>query len=108
MKKNIIKNNDPIVLIDEQHAIPKQSGNGILRYFLTSNGKGNVLRYSLAYINHKICSVDNGRVVGYDNDHNYHHRHCMGKTEPIEFNSHQDILERFEQEWRMFHENEQN
>jgi len=46
---------------------------------------GQVRRYYLAYINHGICGVDNGRVVGYDNVHGYHHRHLMGHVEPIEF-----------------------
>jgi hypothetical protein len=53
-------------------------------------------RYNLAYINHVICGVDNGRVVGYDNAHGYHHRHLMGHVAPIEFVSYEDVEERFE------------
>ena len=56
---------------------------------------GQVVRYSLASINHRICGVDNGRVLGYDNSHNYHHRHFMGAVEPVEFDSYDALSERF-------------
>ena len=46
---------------------------------------GEVVRYSLAYVNPAASSVDNGRVLGYDNSHNYHHRHFRGRQEPFEF-----------------------
>lgn len=59
---------------------------------------GEVVRYSLAYINHRICGVDNGRVLGYDNSHEYHHRHFMGTVEPIEFDNYKSLLARFEAE----------
>jgi hypothetical protein len=42
------------------------------------------------------CKLDNGRVVGYDNAHGYHHRHLMGHVAPIEFVSYEDVEERFE------------
>ena len=58
-----------------------------------------VTRYNLAYINHSICQVDNGRVLGFDNAHDYHHRHCMGDVQPVEFTSYEATLERFQQEW---------
>lgn len=56
---------------------------------------GAIVAYSLAYINLRRCSVDNGRVLGYDNSHDYHHRHFMGKVETIEFTSYAAIVERF-------------
>jgi hypothetical protein len=34
-----------------------------------------------------ICAVDNERVLGYDNSHEYHYRHFMGTVEPIEFDN---------------------
>jgi Family of unknown function (DUF6516) len=55
-------------------------------------------KYSLAYINRRICTVDNGRVLGYDNTHEYHHRHFMGKIERIEFHGYESVLRRFEKE----------
>jgi Family of unknown function (DUF6516) len=57
-----------------------------------------IAKYSLAYINWRICSVDNGRVLGYDNTHEYHHRHFIGKIEKIEFHGYQALLARFERE----------
>ena len=59
---------------------------------------GEVVRYSLAYINHRVCGVDNGRVLGYDNSHEYHHRHFMGTVEPIEFDSYKSLSARFQAE----------
>jgi hypothetical protein len=66
---------------------------------------GKVVAYSLAYINLKRCSVDKGRVLGYDNSHDYHHRHFMGKVEAIEFTTYAALVERFINEvhelWRI-------
>jgi len=63
-----------------------------------------VVKYSLAYINPRICGADNGRVLGYDNTHEYHHRHLMGKVEEIEFPGYEKLVARFEREvhelWR--------
>jgi hypothetical protein len=67
--------------------------------------RGNVVvRYSLAYINPRICAVDNGRVLGYDNAHGHSHRHFMGKTEALHFPGYEALLTRFQKEvhalWR--------
>jgi hypothetical protein len=71
---------------------------------------GKVVAYNLAYINIKRCRVDHGRVLGYDNNHGFHHRHFMGKVEAIEFASYVDLLDRFIREvhelWRI--EDEEN
>ena len=84
----------------ETHVISKKRGNGILsREVWVDLKTGQVTRYSLAYINHRICGLDNGRVLGYDNAHGYHHRHFMGTVEPIDFSSYVEIEERFEREW---------
>ena len=42
---------------------------------------------------------DNGRVIGYDNAHGYHHRHAFGRVEAIEFVGFEDIEARFEGDW---------
>lgn len=71
---------------------------------------GKVVAYSLAYINLKRCPVDNGRVLGYDNSHGYHHRHFMGQVETVNFSTYTALAERFIQEvhelWRI--EDEEN
>jgi Family of unknown function (DUF6516) len=67
-----------------------------------------LVKYSLAYINPRICAVDNGRVLGYDNSHDRHHRHFRGKTQNIAFSSYQALVSRFERElqelWRLENE----
>jgi hypothetical protein len=42
-----------------------------------------------------MCPRDNGRVLGYDVAHGYHHRHYMGQTEAIEFPGFEELSERF-------------
>lgn len=71
---------------------------------------GQVIAYSLAYINLKVCPADNGRVLGYDNSHDYHHRHFMGVVEAVEFTTYAALAERFIKEvhelWRIEDEQE--
>lgn len=87
-------------IIDESHMISDKRGNGKLRREIwVDSVTGKVARYNLAYINHKLYAGDNGRVVGYDNAHDGHHRHYFGVVEPVDFVSFEDIEERFEQDW---------
>ncbi len=86
-------------VVDEAHKISDKRGNGQLRREIWVDVNGRVTRYNLAYINHKVYQGDNGRVVGYDNQHGYHHRHYFGDVEPIDFVSFEDVEERFEQDW---------
>ncbi len=69
-----------------------------------------MVTYSLAYINPRICTADNGRVLGYDNTHEYHHRHFMGQVEKVEFQGYAALVARFERElyaqWRAEDQNE--
>ncbi len=94
-------------IIDETHKIPNKSGNGILKYLASVDEKGRLAPYSLSYINPRICHLDNGRVLGYDNNHGYHHRHYMGKEEPVNFKSYEQVVDKFEEEWRVIHEKAQ-
>lgn len=87
-------------IIDESHKISDKRGNGKLRREIwVDDVTGKVTRYNLAYINHNLHAGDNGRVVGYDNAHDGHHRHYFGVVEPIDFISFEDVEERFEQDW---------
>lgn len=87
-------------IIDESHKISDKRGNGKLRREVwIDEVTQKITRYNLAYINHTIHAGDNGRVVGYDNAHEGHHRHYFGVVEPIEFICFEDIEERFEQDW---------
>jgi hypothetical protein len=65
------------------------------------NEAGEVVRYSLAYIDPWIFAGDNGRVLGYDNAHGHHHRHFCGNVTPVDFRGYDLLLEQFERE---FHE----
>lgn len=57
----------------------------------------------MAYINHLIFPRDNGRVLGYDNTHDTHHRHYFGQiSEVVDFVSYQDLIDRFENEVKEF------
>ena len=87
-------------IIDDSHKISDKRGNGRLRREVwVDTVTKKITRYNLAYINHNIHAGDNGRVVGYDNAHDGHHRHHFGVVEPVEFVSFQDTEERFENEW---------
>jgi hypothetical protein len=96
------KSPSEILLEQERFELKPKSGGGLLSYEMwgiRQKGKTTVTRYAVAYINHALCQVDNGRVLGYDNAHDYHHRHYMGKVEPVEFVNYEATLERFQQEW---------
>ena len=86
-----------IKIVDKSFAVSRKRGNGTVRYEVWQDN-GVVTRYNLAYINHHICTGDNGRVLGYDNRHG-HHRHFMGTVEPVTKTRFEEIEQQFEQEW---------
>jgi len=91
-----------ILLEQERFELKPKSGGGLLNYEVwgyVGKGRTVVTRYNLAYINHAIHQGDNGRVLGFDNAHGYHHRHCLGEVEAVEFVSYEATQERFQQEW---------
>ncbi|MEY3528860.1 MAG: hypothetical protein RLZZ549_1347 [Pseudomonadota bacterium] len=88
----------------ETFHLKASNGGGLLSFEVwgyVKDGKTVVTRYNLAYINRLICQKDNGRVLGFDNAHDYHHRHYMGKVAPVEFVSYEQTLERFQEEWQI-------
>lgn len=91
-----------IKIADDSCSLSLKKGNGVLRREVWENEQGQVVRYNLAYINRAIFQDDNGRVVGYDNAHGFHHRHFMGVVEPIDFTTFEDIEERFQADWVAF------
>jgi hypothetical protein len=91
--------------VDETFEISRKRGNGKLRREIWIDSEtGEVTRYNLAHINHQIYGEDNGRVIGYDNAHDGHHKHRMGVVTPIEFTSFEEVERMFEQEWIAFKE----
>jgi hypothetical protein len=88
-----------IKIIDETHHISKRRGNGLLRREIWLDASGKVVRYNLAYVNHSLAQGDNGRVIGYDNQHGFHHRHHFGKVLPVDFVDFEHIEAAFEVDW---------
>lgn len=83
---------------DEINVFSKKKGNGLLRREIWTDELGKVVRYNLAYINLNEFKKDNGRVLGYDNAHGYHHRHYYGKKELVDFVSFEEVENLFEAE----------
>ena len=98
----MVKKRNEALLEQERFELRPKSGGGILSFEVwgyEQKGVTVVTRYNLAYINHSIYQMDNGRVLGFDNAHDYHHRHYMGDVQTVEFISYEATLERFQQEW---------
>lgn len=92
-----------IKVVSEQFPVSPKRGGGLLKIEAWENEQGEIVKYSMAYINHLIFSGDNGRVIGYDNAHNFHHKHYFGEiSEVLNFSSYQNLVERFEQEIKEF------
>lgn len=90
-------------VVAEQFPIHPKRGGGVVKIDAWENENGDVVKYSMAYINHLIYSGDNGRVIGYDNTHNFHHKHYFGEISEVEdFISYQDMVDRFENEIKEF------
>jgi len=89
--------------LDDSFKIPDKRGNGQIRIqYLKNPETGEVITYSMAYINDAICSVDNGRVIGFDNAHGEHHKHDMGAYIPVEFESFEKTFELFQEQWQQY------
>jgi len=95
-KKNYIK------VIDEQFIISFNKGGGIIK-FEAWEFNDVIVKYNMAYINKNIYPNDNGRVIGYDNSHNFHHKHYLGQiTELDDFVSYQKLVQRFKNDLKEF------
>ena len=73
-----------------QLTAPVRCANGVLGIYSEetwTDPSGEIVRYNLAFINHGLCSKDNGRVLGYDNAHGVHEGHWMGERELFTFTS---------------------
>ncbi len=96
------KSQKEILLEQERFELKPKSGGGTLSYEVwghVKKGKNILTRYNLAYIDHAIYRGDNGRVLGFDNAHDFHHRHYRGEVVAVDFTSYDAILQRFQNEW---------
>jgi len=95
-KKNYIK------VIDEQFIIPYEKGGGIIK-FEAWEYENQIVKYNMVYINKSVFPNDNGRVMGYDNSHNFHHKHYFGQiTELDDFINYQELVQRFKNDIKEF------
>ncbi len=84
-------------VVNERYTLSKKPGGGQIKIEAWEDINGKIVKYNIAYINHSLCQQDNGRVLGYDNAHDYHHKYYFGEIEPVDdFISYEDLLERFD------------
>lgn len=96
MKNNYIK------VIDKRLMIPHIKGGGIVKFEVWKHNN-NIVKYNMLYINRNIFIGDNGRVVGYDNAHNFHHKHYFGQISEVDdFISYENLVKRFKQDIKEF------
>ena len=97
-------------VVDESIILKRLRRGARLREEVWQTPDRKVTKYNLAYINHLVCRLDNGRVLGYDNSHAHHHRHFMGTVSSVEFEGYESLAARFRGEvqelWRL--EDEEN
>ena len=92
-------------VVDDTDAIRSKTGSvGLLKEEVWVGETNQVVKYSLAYIHHAVCSEDNGRVLGYDNAHGHHERHWMGTVERVPFTTYEDCVRSFLDEVRKLRE----
>lgn len=101
IKKTTLKDT---LIRDEALSFSTKKGNGTLRRQIWIDKNGRVTRYSLAYINFRLFYGDNGRVLGYDNAHGFHHKHYMGTVIPSKFTNLVDLEQQCEAEFEVLHE----
>ncbi|MGC2110458.1 MAG: hypothetical protein WA655_13130 [Candidatus Korobacteraceae bacterium] len=89
--------------VDETIYLSGRRRGAILKQEVWSEA-GEVVKYSLAYMDLRFTGVDNGRVLGYDSSHGHHHRHFRGEVEEVDYAGYEAVLLRFRQEveelWR--------
>ena len=90
--------------VDETTRVRCRSGMGIIREEVWMGQDGRIEKYNLAFINHRLCHKDNGRVLGYDNAHGEHERHFKGAVGRYEFTSYEALVELFIEEVRALRE----
>jgi hypothetical protein len=103
---HMAKKSDPAA-VDPSRSVrdvfyPKGRKRGlIVRIQVDYSRAGNLLRYSLSLID-LSSSIDNGRIVGYDNAHGKHHRHYFGRVDCVEFESYEKLESQFEAQVRQY------
>ena len=71
------------------------AGIGILREEVWVDPDGEVIRYNLAFLLPHRFRLDNGRILGFDNAHDFHERHFMGIATKVSFINYTATARRF-------------
>jgi hypothetical protein len=89
-------------VIDEQFIVPIEKGGGIIK-FEAWEYEDKIVKYNMVYINKAVFPKDNGRVIGYDNSHDFHHKHYFGEIMRVDdFTNYEDLVLRFKTEIKEF------
>ena len=89
-------------VIDEKFIVPLKNGGGVIK-FEAWEYQDKIIKYNMVYINKSIFPNDNGRVMGYDNSHNFHHKHYFGEIYELDdFINYQELVDRFKQDIKEF------
>jgi len=94
----------PRKVVDETTQVRCACGQGVIREEVWQDSRGAVVKYNLAFVNHSLYAHDNGRVLGYDNNHGEHHRHYAGAEQAVGFVSYEKLVKRFLKEVRVLRE----
>lgn len=82
----------------EQFPVNPKRGGGIVKIEAWENEKGQIVKYGMAYITPLIFSGDHGRVIGYDNTHDFHLKHNLGEISEVnDFSNYQELVDRWRQ-----------
>ena len=84
MRKKQSKRNNYTKVVNERYTLSAKKGGGVIKIEAWEDQEGNLIKYSIAYINHALYKNDNGRVIGYYNSHNYHHKHYFGEVSAVD------------------------
>lgn len=98
-KRDLVKTEDV-----EYHLRCASGAKAIYREEVWEDCRGRVVKYNLAFIHHRACQQDHGRLLGYDNAHGRHERHFMGKAQAVQFVGYEQTLKRFQDEVRHYRE----
>ncbi len=89
-------------IVDERYIVPDEKGGGFIKFKVWERDD-EVVKYSMAYTNPLIFSGDNGRVIGYGNAHDFHHKHYFGEIYEVgDFTNYQALVNRFKNELKEF------
>jgi hypothetical protein len=70
-------------------------GWGVLREEVWVDEGDEVIFYNLAFLLPHLTSIDNGRILGFDNAHGVHERHFMGEVLAVDFRDYDTTSRRF-------------